>query len=92
MIAHRGQAAPPPPPPPPAPPPPHPDPGRWNPPAHGPVCKGCPNIIFSLTDDQDVALGGWYVNFGIPFGGTLFLSFSTLYTIPTHTRRVGYHT
>ena len=69
---------------PPAPPPPHPDPGRWNPPAHGPVCKGCPNIIFSLTDDQDVALGGWYVNFGIPFGGTLFLSFSTLYYSHPH--------
>eukprot|EP00730_Choanoeca_flexa_P004007 TRINITY_DN11568_c0_g1_i7.p1 TRINITY_DN11568_c0_g1~~TRINITY_DN11568_c0_g1_i7.p1 ORF type:complete len:388 (+),score=44.17 TRINITY_DN11568_c0_g1_i7:39-1202(+) len=29
------------------------------PPEHGPVCKDCPNIIFSLTDDQDTLLGGW---------------------------------
>jgi hypothetical protein len=25
----------------------------------GPPCKDCPNIVFSLTDDQDVTLGGW---------------------------------
>jgi len=25
----------------------------------GPPCKNCPNIVFSLTDDQDVLLGGW---------------------------------
>ncbi|EGD81213.1 hypothetical protein PTSG_11248 [Salpingoeca rosetta] len=29
------------------------------PPPHGPICKDCPNIIFSLTDDQDYLLGGW---------------------------------
>ena len=25
----------------------------------GPPCTDCPNIIFSLTDDQDLTLGGW---------------------------------
>jgi hypothetical protein len=25
----------------------------------GPPCKDCPNIIFSITDDQDILLGGW---------------------------------
>eukprot|EP01052_Picozoa_sp_SAG31_P056050 SAG31_NODE_15826_length_736_cov_1.535322_1_plen_135_part_00 len=25
----------------------------------GPACKGCPNIILSITDDQDLVLGGW---------------------------------
>ena len=33
--------------------------GCFPPPAHGPVCADCPNIVFSLTDDQDVLLGGW---------------------------------
>lgn len=33
--------------------------GHFPPPPHGPVCKDCPNIIFSLTDDQDLTLGGW---------------------------------
>ncbi len=28
-------------------------PSAWiEPPANGPICKDCPNIIFSLTDDQ----------------------------------------
>ena len=35
-------------------------PRRWvPPPPHGPVCKDCPSVVFSLTDDQDVELGGW---------------------------------
>ena len=25
----------------------------------GPACKGCPNLVFSITDDQDALLGGW---------------------------------
>ena len=34
-----------------------PYPDTWTP--RGPACKDCPNIIFSITDDQDLVLGGW---------------------------------
>lgn len=29
------------------------------PPKPGAACKDCPNIVFSLTDDQDAVIGGW---------------------------------
>ena len=29
------------------------------PPAAGPPCKDCPNILLMFTDDQDLVLGGW---------------------------------
>lgn len=37
-------------------------PGPWTPPPPvdpRAICRDCPNIIMSLTDDQDILLGGW---------------------------------
>eukprot|EP01046_Picozoa_sp_COSAG06_P054036 COSAG06_NODE_9504_length_1885_cov_1.581187_1_plen_104_part_00 len=28
-------------------------------PPPGPVCTDCPNILFAITDDQDLTIGGW---------------------------------